>query len=100
MMRRYRNAPILNKDNQSYIGNVKYPKIPLSFEDIYVITNSGDRFDLLANQYYNNPDLWWIISIANPFLAQDSYFIPVGTQLRIPQNISNILNEYNKLNNI
>ena len=44
----------------------KYPNIPLQFSDNYVITTIGDRFDLLAQQYYNDSSLWWIISIANP----------------------------------
>jgi len=76
----------------------KYPAIPLSSNDIYVITTIGDRFDLLANQYYNDPSLWWIISIANSTLPQGSIFIPIGTQIRIPTNISAILTSYNDLN--
>lgn len=76
----------------------KYPTIPLSANDIYVITTIGDRFDLLANQYYNDPSLWWIISIANSTLSQNSIFIPIGTQIRIPTNISAILTSYNDLN--
>jgi hypothetical protein len=76
----------------------KYPTIPLSANDIYVITTIGDRFDLLANQYYNDPSLWWIISIANSTLPQNSIFIPIGTQIRIPTNISAILTSYNDLN--
>ena len=75
-----------------------YPTIPLSANDIYVITTIGDRFDLLANQYYNDPSLWWIISIANSTLPQNSIFIPIGTQIRIPTNISAILTSYNDLN--
>jgi hypothetical protein len=76
----------------------KYPSIPLSANDIYVITTIGDRFDLLANQYYNDSSLWWIISIANSTLPQNSIFIPIGTQIRIPTDISTILTSYNDLN--
>jgi hypothetical protein len=76
----------------------KYPTIPLSDSDIYVITVDGDRYDLLASQYYGDQTLWWIISIANSFLPQNSIFIPIGTQIRIPQNINGILKSYNNLN--
>ena len=31
-----------------YKGTTKYPDIPLSFDDIYVYTDEGDRFDILA----------------------------------------------------
>ena len=78
----------------------KYPVIPLAETDIYIITNQGDRFDLLAQQVYKNINHWWIISIANQTLPQNGLFIAEGTQLRIPVNIQNILSQYNELNNI
>ena len=44
---------------------IRYPNIPFSVDDIYVTTTAGDRLDLLANQFYNDVRLWWVISIAN-----------------------------------
>jgi nucleoid-associated protein YgaU len=70
----------------------------LSFNDIYVITTVGDRLDLLAQQYYGDSSLWWVISIANEDLPQDSLFISVGTQLRIPIDLATILSDYETLN--
>jgi hypothetical protein len=81
-----------------YYRDSKYPTIPLSPNDIYVITTIGDRYDLLADQYYGDSTLWWIISTANSLLPQNSIFIPIGTQIRIPTNISEILTSYNNLN--
>jgi phage tail protein X len=81
-----------------YYRDSKYPTIPLSENDIYVITTDGDRYDLLATQYYGDSTLWWVISIANSLLPQNSIFIPVGTQIRIPQNVNGILKSYNNLN--
>jgi hypothetical protein len=63
---------------------VKYPEISLDFSDIYVYTTRGDRYDILARIYYNDSSLWWIISIANPNLPQDSLIPPFGIQIRIP----------------
>lgn len=101
-MRRYENIEILNdspiKEKKRFYSTVKYPEIPLSVNDIYVTTQQGDRFDLLANQYYSDKSLWWIISIANNALIQNSLIPPVGIQIRIPVNISEILSSYNKLN--
>lgn len=82
-----------------YVGT-KYPEVPLSDTDIYVYANAGDRFDTLAQQYYNDSSYWWIISSANNFLRQDSYFLPLDQQIRIPQNIGPILSSFNKLNNV
>jgi len=101
-MRRYSKIPIENnsniKEGVRFYKNVKYPEIPLSANDIYVIVQSGDRYDLLANQYYGDKTLWWVIAIANPSIAYGTLTLPEGVQLRIPVNISDILNSYNKLN--
>lgn len=82
------------------MATVRYPTIPLSVNDIYVITTDGDRLDLLANQYYQDYTLYWIISLANPFLKQNSLTIPVGTQLRIPTQVEQVIASYNKLNEL
>jgi len=88
------------KDNNGakFYSTSFYPKIPLSENDIYVLTNKGDRLDLLAQQFYSDPNLWWIISSANGNLSQNSLNIPLGTQLRIPRNTGLAINLFNKLN--
>jgi len=98
-MARYTNIQktIAPDKEQMYI-TVRYPEIPRSFSDIYVYTTIGDRFDTLAQQYYNDSSLWWIISNANGKLNQSSLTPPIGTQLRIPSNPTPILAAYNKLN--
>tara|TARA_R110001606_G_scaffold384738_1_gene547819 strand:+ start:290 stop:589 length:300 start_codon:yes stop_codon:yes gene_type:complete len=85
-------------DGEQIYKTVRYPEIPRSFSDIYVYTTIGDRFDTLAQQYYNDSSLWWIISNANGKLNQSSLTPPIGTQLRIPSNPTPILAAYNKLN--
>jgi len=98
-MNRYQNIPIIkNSTGTRYYKDNKYPRISLSVDDIYVETTIGDRFDLLALQYYGDSSLWWIISIANETLPQNSLYIPVGSQIRIPINTSNIINNYVLIN--
>lgn len=98
-MNRYQNVSIIkNSKGIRYYRDSKYPRIPLSVNDIYVITTVGDRFDLLALQYYGDSSLWWIISVANENLKQDSLYIAPGTQIRIPNNYSEILISYKILN--
>ena len=78
---------------------IKYPEVPLSFDDIYIITKIEDRLDLLAEQFYKDISLWWIISIANPGLVKrDSFFVPGGIQLRIPADTQSIIDNFNRLN--
>lgn len=106
-MNRYQPIPIIRVDNKPSYQTTKYPEIPLSDEDIYVYATQGDRFDVLANQYYGDQSLWWIISIANTATAgtslpsdlpQDSLVIPEGMQIRIPANYAEILNSFKILN--
>ena len=84
-----------------YFINIKQPEIPLSFDDIYVTTTSGDRLDLLAHQFYQDVDLWWIITTANPdIIRRDSFNLKPGLQIRIPDpnRVSNILRSFEQLN--
>ena len=88
----------LSPDGKQIYKTVRYPEIPRSFNDTYVYTTVGDRFDTLAQQYYGDSSLWWIISNANGKLLQNSLTPPTGTQLRIPANPNPILAEYEEIN--
>lgn len=103
-MNRYQNTPI-RKDSDikkgiRYYTNVFYPEIPLTSDDIYVITVQGDRLDLLAQQYYGDSTLYWVISTANNHLNHNSLFIPEGTQLRIPANYAQAVTSYTLFNQL
>jgi len=74
-----------------------YPKISLDDSDIYIITNIGDRLDLIASKYYNDVNLWWIIAQANQ-VGKGSLNVSAGTQLRIPQNLSKIFTDLETIN--
>jgi hypothetical protein len=52
----------------------------------------------MAYTYYRDSELWWVISVANNNVTKGLLFPVPGTQLRIPQNINSILNQYNKFN--
>lgn len=103
-MNRYQGISTLSnsliKPKKRFFSCVKYPKIPLSVSDIYVITQDSDRYDMLANNYYKDKSLWWIILTANPFLPQSSLYPPIGVQIRIPINITQIISSFNTLNNV
>lgn len=92
---------LTKRDGKRYLSTVKYPPIPLSETDIYIISNFGDRLDLIANDYYQDVTLYWIINSANPdVVPSDSIYVPEGIQLRIPMDLSNIIQAYNALNGI
>jgi phage tail protein X len=98
-MNRYQNIPKSKINGKEVYVTSRYPEVPLSEEDIYVYTTQGDRFDTLAQQYYNDSSLWWIISIANTDqLSQNTLVIPSGLQIRIPNNPSDIIRNFNLIN--
>ena len=72
-----------------------YPEIPLRDDDKYVVTQTGDRLDTLAGEYYNDSTLWWIIASANN-LHTASIGLEDGTVLRVPQNYIEIQKNFNK----
>ena len=89
------------ENNKRYFKYIKYPNIPLSVNDIYAVTVEGDRLDLIADQFYNDVDLWWIITTANPdIIRRDSFNLKPGLQIRIPDpnRVSNILRSFEQLN--
>ena len=94
------NPTINLKDNYLRYRNVKYPNIPRSIDDIYIFTQSNDRYDTLSQIYYKNSSLWWIISTANYNTRQDSLIPPVGSQIRIPapSRVNQIISNYEVIN--
>lgn len=88
-----------NNKNKRYYQPLIYPNIPPSINDDYIITTIGDRLDTLADQFYNDVRLWWIISTANPHIVRrDSYALKANLELRIPSNIQPILKSFERLN--
>jgi len=72
-----------------------YPNISLRDDDIYVATETGDRLDTLAYDFYGDSKMWWIIASANNI--HDAVFgFEDGTILRIPQNYIEIFNSFTK----
>jgi hypothetical protein len=97
-MNRYVNIPLTKINGKVAYKTVRYPEIPLTSEDIYVYIEQGDRFDVLANQFYQDASLWWVIAAANPQITFGSLIIPDGIQLRIPTYPTGVINTYNIIN--
>jgi phage tail protein X len=99
-MNRYENQTILYTENvnQPYYKGKYYPNIPLSESDVYVITTVGDRLDSLAYSYYGDATMWWIIAMANNNATKGTLYPIPGLQLRIPTNVSAVLQLFKQFN--
>ena len=97
-MKRYDNIKIVQSpEGKQYRTTTIYPETPISENDYYIITTAGDRYDNLADQFYSDHTLWWVIASANNS-ERASLIVEPGIQLRIPGNIDTIINNYNTIN--
>ena len=99
MISRLKNIKRKNTDGKIFYKNLKYPDIPITSDDLYVITTVGDRLDSIAQRFYNDVRLWWVIATANPqVIRRDSYNLKPNLEIRIPGNVSLIIKNFEKLN--
>jgi len=99
MFNRYKftSAKADPKTGIRYKGPTLYPEIPEKDTDIIHTVIVGERLDLLSYRFYNDSGLWWIISRANSL--DPSITTPeVGTELRIPADIGEILSQLQTIN--
>ena len=85
---RYKNAKILKDKN-----NVRFYRptiVPIKDSDIFVYPVYGERFDNMAQRYYGDSNLWWIIAKANE-LSKGDIAPRTDVKLRVPTVIDDIL---------
>lgn len=80
---RLRFKDLVEVDGAEFWDLDNLPEIPLSASDFYYFVTQQDRMDLLATRFYGDPNLWWVIAVAN-----DMNILPTnlraGTTIRIP----------------
>jgi nucleoid-associated protein YgaU len=98
-MARYINSEVLKtkESKKQYLESTIYPIIRASDNDMYIISEAGDRLDLLANKYYGDQTKWWIIATANN-INDATFYVQSGIQLRIPMDTNKILNDLQNIN--
>ena len=95
---RYQFTPVYKRwDGKNVYRTTYYPIIPESIDDTYIIASEVDYLDSLAKKYYGDESYWWVIAQANN-LGKGKLSIPQGKQLRIPGNVSQILNNLKNFN--
>lgn len=98
MARRYRDIKkFRSEDDIEYITNPIYPRVPISVDDFYIVSTVGDRYDLLALNFYGDSKLWWIIASANN-MNKASLVLEPGVQIRIPASKERALQLYDEVN--
>lgn len=99
MANRYAYSRIIQskETKKQYLESTIYPKVKPTDNDLYIISEAGDRLDLLADKYYKDKTKWWIIATANN-INDATFYVQEGVQLRIPSDINAIMGDLQKIN--
>jgi hypothetical protein len=96
-MSRYRKSLIIRDEQRTRLDTTLVPFISLDPSDVYIVTTSPERIDLLADRFYGDSTKWWIIASANN-LGKGTFHIPGNTRIRIPNNIQLIQDQIELFN--
>lgn len=101
IQRTYNITQLIDSDTKKrYFASDLLPWLEPMPTDRYIITDSTDRLDLIAERYYGNVDYWVILALSNEGVGEGSLAVPGGLQLRIPGNIERFDQIIDELNNI
>ena len=94
---RYKNTNV-NETKEGFraYSTTYYPNIPISDSDSFIISRQNERLDLLAFDYYGDRKLWWVIAKANGIRGKIGP--NAGETLRIPGNITKIIDDFERIN--
>lgn len=81
------------------LSTVLYPDFSTP-DDTKIVSQEGDRLDLLAKEYYGDETFWFVIARVNG-LGKGSMNVPAGRIITIPYyseyvGIGALLNSYNE----
>ena len=80
---RLRFSELLSSEGVEFWDTLVLPTIVSQTDDMVYEVTSSDRIDTIANKFYGDPVLWWVVAAAN-----DMELVPTalyeGQKLRIP----------------
>ena len=95
-MKRYDIATIVkNKQGIRKLRSILISAFPDS-TDTVIQTSTPERLDKIANDFYGDPKLWWIIATVNK-LGKGTLIVPRNTIIRIP-NKDRVLDQIENIN--
>lgn len=70
-------------DDVIFWGPTSPPDVVPAQDDIEHTVAISDRIDLLANRYFGDPQLWWIIQLRNDLRLMPNDLVP-GMKVYVP----------------
>ena len=80
---RLRFARLVTIDGVEHWELPEYPAIGVAPSDVRYTVDRGDRIDRLANYFYGDPALWWVIALANGMALLPNDLKP-GEEIIVP----------------
>jgi hypothetical protein len=89
---RARYSTLFFKGDFEWFGQPEYPSFPPADDDEFITVTKTTQIDGLAQKYYKDPTLWFVIAIANNIELWPSD-VAITQTLRIPsrKNVDSIL---------
>jgi nucleoid-associated protein YgaU len=72
-----------NQTTVSRLSTTFYPNLDTGGDNM-ILSQPGDRLDLIAKEYYGDETFWFVIAVSNN-LGRGTLYVPPGTLLRIPR---------------
>ena len=83
-----KTSPYYTTQVGQYLDILDYRDIPAELDDIQwtVTAQYANRPDLLANDLYNDVNLWWVFAVRNPNIIKDPiYDMYAGQIIYLPK---------------
>lgn len=81
----FSKTPIYDLGSDTVVFGLLQPSVvPSDTDELWVVPSAGvPRLDLLANDFYGTPQLWWVLASVNNIL-DPLVSVPEGTSIRVP----------------
>ncbi len=78
-------TPIYDLGTETVVFGLMQPSVvPDNTDELWVMPPAGvPRLDLMANDFYGTPHLWWVLASVNNIL-DPLVGVPQGTGIRVP----------------
>lgn len=78
-------TPIYDLGADTIVFGLMQPAVvPSNTDQIWVVPEAGvPRLDLLSNDFYSTPELWWVLASVNNIIDPLTS-VPQGTGIRVP----------------
>lgn len=81
----FAKTPIYDLGGGTVVFGLLQPSVVAdNTDELWVVPGAGvPRLDLLANDFYGTPALWWVLASVNNIL-DPLVSVPAGTAIRVP----------------